>query len=122
MAKVTITKTAALGEYGDYSVASAADLALTAADVANKNQFLFRPRDLLIVQNTDAGAQTFTVSSVADRKTGRIEDITAYSLAAGEIAVVGPFLDGDGWMQADGYIYVEASAATVKFGVVQQPR
>ncbi len=120
MPRVSITKSPALGEYGNYT-AAAADLAELAADVANKNQFVFQPRDLLIVHNTDAAPQTFTVTSVADRKTGRTKDITTYSLAAGKIAVVGPFLDQDGWMQTDGYVYVEASAATVKFGVIQQP-
>ena len=120
MAKVTILKTTAIGQFGDYSGANVADLALTAADVALKNQFLFRPRDLLLVQNTDISPQTFTVTSVADEH-GRSKDVTAYSLAAGEIAIVGPFLDQEGWVQADGYIYVEASDAAVMFAVIQQP-
>lgn len=120
MARVTIVKTIAKGQFGDYAGANSADLTETAADVANKNQFQLRPRDLLIVHNTDAAPQTVTLTSVADEH-GRTKDVTAYSLGAGEIAVFGPFYNEEGWKQLDGYVYVEAAAATVKFGVIELP-
>jgi hypothetical protein len=120
MPRATIAKTSALGQFGDYSVANAADLVETAANVGNKNQFLLRPRDLLIAHNIGVGAQTVTLTSVEDEH-GRTKDVTAYSIGAGEIAVFGPFLSEEGWMQPDGYVYVEANSADVKFSVVQLP-
>lgn len=51
---------------------------------------------------------------------GRSGDIAAYSLAAGDIAVFGPF-KRDGWVQADGNIYLQASNVAVKFGVITLP-
>lgn len=120
MARQTISKTLALGEYGDYSVANAADLNFQAADAGNLNQFEFNTGDILLAWNTDAGAQTCKVTSKAAQKTGRTGDIGDYSIGAGEIAVIGPFNDQDGFKQSDGYIYIEASDATVKFAVIQQ--
>jgi hypothetical protein len=119
MPRTTLAKTKAPGQFGSYD-ANAADLAMAAADVADKNQFVFRPRDLVIAHNTDVGSQTVTISSVAAAKTGRTGDIGAYSLGAGEYGVFGPFSEQDGFRQSDGYIYLEASSATVLLGVVSQ--
>ena len=118
MARQTLTKLTALGAFNAYA-ANAADLTMTAADVANKEQFACSGKDLIFVHNTDAGVQTVTITSVDDAY-GRAENITTYSMAAGEYAVFGPFVK-HGWMQADGNIYLEASAATVKIGVVAVP-
>lgn len=51
---------------------------------------------------------------------GNFPTISAYSLGAGEYAAFGPF-EREGWMQSDGYIYLEASHAEVKFGVLTLP-
>lgn len=115
MARVTLTKTTIEGPFGDYG-AGEADLNLQAADITDKNQFKCTGKDIVIAQNTDVGAQTVTITSYADPY-GRTKDITAYSLAADDVAIFGPF-GTTGWMQADGYVYLEASAATVKFAVV----
>ena len=119
MARATLTKTLALGQFGTYG-ANLADLTMAAANVADKNQFVFRPRDIVVVHNTDASSQTVTVTSKALAKSGRTGDIGPYTIGAGEYAIVGPFDDQDGFAQADGYIYLEASHAGVKFGVIEQ--
>lgn len=120
MARTTLTKTTALGPYGDYSVADSADLVMAAADVGNGNQFVPSGRDLLIAHNTGGSAYTVTVDSVPDPHYGREGDITTYSVGAGERAIFGPFKRA-GWVQSDGYIYVNGSNALIYFGVVALP-
>ena len=107
MARVTITKQVPVGAYPTLPVS---------ADAANKNQFAPSGDDLVIVHNTGVGANTITFTSMVDefKRTG---DITAYSVGAGEIA--GFRFKSPGWMQSDGYVYIEASNAEVKFTVIQ---
>lgn len=112
MAKATLTKTAAPGAYA----AAAATLTMTAADAVNGNQFVAAGADLLVVQNSGATQRTFTITSSAD-SFGRMGSITAETINAGVIKVFGP-LATLGWIQSDGYIYVSANHAEVKFGVV----
>jgi len=119
MARTALVKTAALGAYGDYSVANAADLTMAAADTANQNYFVAAGNDLVVAHNGGAGALTITINSVADEY-GRTGDVTAYSLGAGEYAIFGPFKIA-GWQQSTGRIHLEASGADVKFGVVALP-
>jgi len=117
MARVTITKQVPVGAYPTLPVtANALDLTETAADAANKNQFAPSGDDLVIAHNTGVGANTITFTSMVDefKRTG---DITAYSVGAGEIA--GFRFKSPGWMQSDGYVYIEASNAEVKFTVIQ---
>jgi hypothetical protein len=120
MARTTLTKTTALGAYGDYSVANAADVTMTAADTSNKNQFVVSSSDLVIAYNSGGSAYTVTIDSAADPHYGREGDITTYSIGAGEHAVFGPF-KRPGWVQSDGYVYLEASNAAVYFGVIVLP-
>ena len=116
MPRTTLTKTTPLGAFGTYS-ANAADLTLTAADTVNLNQFRATGNNLVIAQNTNAGAQTVTITSAPIN--GRTGDITTYSIGAGEIAVFGPFLGNqNGWTQSDGYIYLQASHADIKFAII----
>lgn len=116
MPRTSLTPKAALGAYGDYSVADSADLAMTAADVANLNQFSASGKDLVFAHNTGASAYTVTITSAPDPY-GRTKDIATFSLAAGEYGVFGPF-SLTGWVQADGKIYLQASNASVKLGIV----
>ena len=116
MARASLTPKTALGSYGNYSVANSADLAMAAANASDLNQFVASGNDLIFAHNTGSSAYTVTISSVADSY-GRTGDITTYSLGAGEYAVFGPF-KLTGWMQTDGKIYLAASNAEVKFGVV----
>lgn len=115
MPRTTLTKSTALGAYNHAGVA----LTMTAADVANMNQFVASGNDLLVIHNTGGSDYTFTVTSVADAY-GRTKDITTETIAAGAYKVVGP-LAVAGWQQTDGKIYIAASNAAVKFGIVQLP-
>ena len=121
MARQTLTKIAPLGSYPSLPIsANAADLAWTAADAANKEQFAPSGNDLVLVWNTDAvNPYTVTITSVKDEK-NRTGDITAYSIGANEIACFGPFKQA-GWQQTDGKIYMEASNAAVKYAVLALP-
>ncbi len=120
MARSDFTPQTLVGGYGDYSVADVADLtfaAFTGTSGDDGNQFVASGRDIVIVRNDNVGAQTVTFSSVDD-PFGRTGNIAAYSLAAGEYAIFGAF-NVDGWRQADGKMYLEASAADVFCAVIR---
>lgn len=119
MARQTLTKLTALGSYPALPItANAADLPMTAANATDKEQFVADSRNIVIAHNTGASARTITITSVADPSNNRSGDISAYSLGAGEYAAFGPF-EPQGWRQTDGYIYLEAAHAEVKFGVIK---
>lgn len=117
MARTAVTVTDLLGAYGTYS-ANAADITWQAADTVNDQQVTLVEGDILLVWNQDAGAQTFTVTSVA--LFGRTGDVTAYSVGADEIAAYGPFR-GPGWKQTDGMLYFEAASANIYFAILHPP-
>lgn len=119
MPRTTLTAVPAVGPYGSYATANIADVPMTAADVANKNDVVAVECQLVIAHNTGGSAYTVTFTSTND-PWGRSGSITAYSIGAGEYAVFGPF-SLDGWVQSDGRLYFEASNAAVKFGVVNLP-
>lgn len=99
--------------------AGSADLREDAADVVNDNSYQCTGRELVIAHNTDAAAQTLTVSSSADEH-HRTGDITAYSIAAGKTASFGPFRP-EGWARADGTVKLTASSVNVKLSIVRLP-
>lgn len=115
MPRQTLAKTAAPGPFPTAGVA----VTMTAADIANFEQFTWTGRELIIIQNSHATtAYTWTLTSVS--YLGRTGNITTESLAAGEIRVIGPLSDL-GWRQTDGYIYLQASNVAIKFGVITIP-
>jgi hypothetical protein len=79
-------------------------------------------RQIILALNSDpTNPYTVTISSVDDEK-GRSEDITAYSLAAGEYAVFGVGLtNAAGWKQTNGTIIVDVENAAVKWAVLTLP-
>lgn len=117
MARTTLTRTSSLGPYPSLPVsANAGDTVMTAADVSNKNQILL-DRDLIVViQNTDTVDRTFTITSAPDAQK-RSGDIGPYTLSADEVFHF-RVNQVSGWVQSDGYLYIEASNAAVKFGVI----
>ena len=115
MPRQTLVKTAAPGGYA----AAAVETIMTAEDVTNHSQFVANGNDLILIQNTDASAHTWTFTSTADPY-GRVRDITAQNIPAGKIYVFGP-ANLAGWVQSDGKIYLQADSALVKFGVIQLP-
>lgn len=92
----------------------------TAADNANGNQFAWTGKELLLVYNAHATlAKTWTPTSFPingreDPKSG-----VAQSLAVGILHVYN--FRGEGWKQADGYVYLTAEGTDVKFMVIQCP-
>lgn len=112
MARATLTKTTAPTKFS----MTGAVVTMTAANVTDKNQFLPSGDDLLIIQNSGAAPYTVTITSVADPRTGRTGDVTALSIPAGQMRVFR--MGAIGWRQGDGYVYLEATNASVLFGVV----
>ena len=112
MARQLLTKTTAPGGYAAAGVA----LTETAEDTGNNSMFIAQGNDLLVIHNTGASPYTYTITSAADPY-GRTKDITTQSIAAGAIHVFGP-IPLAGWVQTDGRIYIAASNAAVKFGIV----
>lgn len=117
MARTTLTPSVALGSYGAAGVV----LTFTAADTTNQNRVLWTGRSLIIAKNTGASARTVTITSAPHGATGRLGSISAYSIAAGATAMLGPYSNPDGWRQSDGYLYLEANNAEVEFAVVTLP-
>lgn len=115
MARTSLTPKAAPGSYPTVA-ADSLDLAMAAADVANMNQFAASGNDVIFIHNTGGSPYTVTITSAVDPY-NRTQDITTYSVGAGEYAVIGP-LKLPGWVQTDGKVYLQASNASVKFGIV----
>lgn len=111
MAETALTRHKAPGSYDTDGLVVAADT----GDDVNGNKFTATGRDLLRVHNTDTGAQTFTITSVADPATGRTGDISV-SIGAGEVRIFGPF-ELRGWADANGEIIIPADAALANFNI-----
>lgn len=78
--------------------------------------FIHTGREVLLIRNANAGAQTVTISSVADAQ-NRKGDITAFSFAAGEFGAIQ--VPVAGWRQPDGQLYFAATATDVAFAVLR---
>ena len=113
MPRTALTKTTAPGGYASAGVA----VTMTAADVGNLNSATCEGNDLVIAQNTGAGAHAVTITSAVDAF-GRLGTITSESIAAGAIRIYGPF-PMSGWVQTDGKLYLSADHAEVKIGIVK---
>lgn len=101
--------------------AGAADFTFAAGTITDGNTFVCTGREILLVQNADASTQTITITSVDDEK-GRSEDITTYSMAAGDFAVFGQGLTNQqGWKSSTGTIRITVSDADVKVAVLRLP-
>lgn len=115
MARNTLTKTEASR---NGFPTDGVTLTFEAANTTDKEQVALTGKEIVIAHNTNAGAQTVTITSVS--YLGRTGHITADSIAAGAMHIYGPF-DLRGWKQADGYLYLEASSADVEFAVITIP-
>jgi len=119
MARAVITKQTIVKPFGAV-VAGGLDITFAAADAAEGNSFAVTGKELLIAYNSGASPYTITVDSVDDEK-GRQEDITDYSLAAGDYAAISVGLTtAKGWMQG-GVIHVDAEHADVLLAVLVLP-
>ncbi len=115
MPRSTLTRTNSPGPNPSAGVA----VTMTAANTTDFNQLALTGREVVLIHNTGASTRTYTITSVAD-PFGRTGDITAQSIAAGAIHTLGPF-GLLGWQQTGGYLYLEASHAEVKIGVIALP-
>lgn len=120
MPRTNIAAHSFIGAYPTLPIASGgADVAFTAADVVNENSTpLVDNKTVLLAHNTDTGAHTVTVTSVADTL-NRAGDISGYSIAAGKVAAFGPF-KSVGWANA-GVLQFNADDATIEFAVITLP-
>jgi len=102
--------------------AGAADVTFTAGDT-DTDTIATNGRDIILAWNTDGvNPYTVTISSVVD-ETNRTADITAYSLAAGDIAAFSCGLTSSlGWKDAStGLITVDVENAAVKWAIIRLP-
>jgi len=112
MARTELTKTSTPGGYSG----TGTKLTVATADTTNQNSFKANGNDLVVAKNTDTASHTVTITSVADRY-GRNEDIASYSIPAGETHIFGQFAT-QGWMQSDGFIYLDCDSDTVEIAIV----
>ena len=87
------------------------------ADFADGARFKLTGKEILIVHNDNAGAQTITITSQVDPY-NRLGTITDYSIGIGEYAVF-PQFPMEGWADASGYLNMVASATDVEFLVLR---
>jgi len=101
--------------------AGAADFTFAAGTPTDGDTFVCTGREILIVNNTDVATKYITVVSVDD-ETNRSENITTYSLAAGDFAVFGVGLtNSKGWKSSAGTIRITVEDADVKVAVLRLP-
>ena len=121
MARTALTAQVPLGSYPSLPLAAlSAALTFAASDNANGNSVKSTGRELIVINNTDVGAQTVTITSRAVGPLNRTGDITTYSIPASGFAMLGPFAV-NGWQQSDGNLYIDTSSANIKLAVIRLP-
>ena len=99
-----------------------ADFTFAAGTITDGDTFVCTGRELLLAYNSSvATPRTITITSVED-ETNRAEDITTYSMAAGDYAVFGVGLtNSKGWMSTAKTIRITVSNAEMKVAVLRLP-
>lgn len=116
MARTTITPLSAPGAYGGaLSTIAETDLGTTGT---NGHQFTLTGAELVLIRNISGAGVAVTLFSVDD-PFGRQEDVTTTVPANGQ-AVIGP-MKLDGWMQSDGYLYLESTSTALKAAILRVP-
>lgn len=115
MARTAITAIAVPSAYTGGVVGT-----FTALDPANKNSLRITGQEILIFNNTNVGAQSITISSVADEY-GRTKDVTKSMDASSYYVFGGRGCPLEGYQQADGCLYFEAASADVKVMALTLP-
>jgi hypothetical protein len=101
--------------------AGTADFTVAASTLTDGDTFVCTGRELLFVQNLDAGAVTITITSVADEK-NRVGDITTYSVGIGEFAMFSVGLTNQlGWKAPAGTVRITCSDVDLKVAVLRLP-
>lgn len=120
MARAVMTITSMPAKYPTLPIsANGLDVAFTAAGAsfALGHEYAITGKEILIVRNGNVGAQTVTITSCADPY-NRTGNITTYSIGVGEYAIF-PQFQLTGWQQADGYLWVDFSAADEEYIVLR---
>jgi hypothetical protein len=98
--------------------------AQTAADTVSNNSVVLTGNEIVIAVNTDTATHTVTISSTPDVE-GRTGDITAdvVPVAVGGLSGFRVYqrFPLNGYLQADGNLYLTANSALIKFIVIQLP-
>lgn len=101
--------------------ANGADFIWAAGTVTDGDTFVCTGREILLAHNVNVAAKTITIVSVND-ETNRAEDITTYSIGAGEYAAFGQGLtNSKGWKSSSGTIRVTVEHADVMLAVLRLP-
>lgn len=104
----------------DTIAANGADFTFAAGTITDGDVFTCTGRELLLFYNT-SGTNTVTITAT-DNDKGRSEDITSYSLGAGEFAVFGVGLtQKKGWMNSSKQIRLTVSSANITVAVLRLP-
>lgn len=118
MARTALAAPLVLPNQSTVVVAGAQDVAFEASDAINGNSTPCTGAELVLVRNTDVGAQTVSFTARTD-SFGRSGSIAAYSLAADDVAVFGPF-PVEAWRQAaDSALHIDTSDASVELAVLR---
>jgi hypothetical protein len=122
MARVNVAAQTLPGAYPTLPVgAGTRDVSFQAYDAGLMNETpIVDGKTVVLVKNDHAtDPKTVTFISVADSTFKRTGDITTYSLAAGDVAVFGPFKTA-GWALV-GKLQIDASSADIKLAVITLP-
>lgn len=113
MPATTLTQQAGPSPYSTLGRA----VTMNASDASNGNDFLATSNQLVIFHNTNAGAQTVSITPKPLAVYGTLPGVVNVSLAAGEIRVFR--LADAGWKDAtSGKITIDTSHSDVKVGLV----
>lgn len=117
MARTVITAQTLAGSYPALPLSGgSADITETAIDdPTDRYVALLDSKTVIFAHNSDSGAHTITIGSVADQY-NRTGDITAYSIAAGKIARFGPFKTA-GWANG-GNLNIDVSDPKVRLWAI----
>ena len=119
MSRTNIATQTPVGPYPAGGVVSALglDIAWTAADVSNHNEFLFSGKEILLVKNTDSASHNLTLTSAPDEH-GRSADITTYAVGAGLTSAFSFRGGSAGWLESDGHVYLQGDNAMLFFAIL----
>lgn len=116
MAETLITPVVSLGKWSTTGVA----VTMAAADTVNNNYLTAKTHFLLIAHNTGGSPYTITIPSKAFPPSNRTGNVTAQSLAAGEIRVFELTIQGWGdTANSNKLAGIVCSNAAIKLGIYE---
>ena len=120
MAATTITVQDIVGPF-EAVTAGDLDFTFAAMTITDGDEFQCTGKEIVVLHNDGTAAYTVTVSS-EDDSFGRDGDISAYSLAVGDYAVLGVGLTNSaGWKDSSNNILLTPSNADIEVAVLRLP-